>query len=99
VVAVAATLPPEDYERVVDRLRHAEQYADAARRMAKEALGAFRAEDKEVVAMLATVAPETGERLMDRLRHAEQFAEAARAMAEDALDLLEALERKEDHDA
>ena len=91
-----ATLPPEVYDRVVDRLRHAEQFAEAARRMANEALAAFRAEDQEVVAMMATVAPDLDERLLDRLRHGQQYAEAARSMAEDALELLEALERKED---
>src|SRR5215203_5716839 len=97
-VALVA-LPPEDYARVVDRLRHAEQYAEAARRTATEARGVFRADDKEVVAMMATVAPDLGERLVDRLRIAEQYAEAARRMAEDARELLEALERKANDDA
>ena len=98
MVAVEAALPPEVYERVVDRLRHAQQYAETARRMTNEALAAFRAEDEEVVAMMATVAPDLDKRLVDRLRYAEQYAEAARRMAEDALELLEALERKEDED-
>ena len=93
-----ATPPPEVYDRVVDRLRHAQQYAETARRMTDEALAAFRAEDEEVVAMMATVAPDLDKRLVDRLRYAEQYAEAARRMAEDALELLEALERKEDED-
>jgi hypothetical protein len=73
----------------MDRLRHAEQYAQAAREMAEGALTAFRA-DEEVVAMTATIAPDLDERLAHGLRHAEQYAEAARRMAEEALDLLEA---------
>jgi 4'-phosphopantetheinyl transferase EntD len=82
------TLPPDLYGRVVDRLRHAQQYAEAARVAADEALGAFRAEG-EVVAMAATLAPSLPEHLIGRLRHAEQYAEAARLMAEEALNLLE----------
>jgi hypothetical protein len=38
VVAVPATLRNDLYERLVDRLRHAEQYAEAARLMVEEAL-------------------------------------------------------------
>jgi hypothetical protein len=86
---ITAALSPDLYERLIDRLRHAEQYAQAAREMAEGALAAFRA-DAEVVAMTATLAPDLDERLGDRLRHAEQYAEAARRMAEEALDLLEA---------
>jgi 4'-phosphopantetheinyl transferase EntD len=82
------TLPPDLYGRVADRLRHAQQYAEAARVAADEALGAFRAEG-EVVAMAATLAPSLPEHLIGRLRHAEQYAEAARLMAEEALNLLE----------
>jgi 4'-phosphopantetheinyl transferase EntD len=82
------TLPPDLHGRVVDRLRHAQQYAEAARMAADEALSAFRAEG-EVVAMAATLAPSLPEHLVSRLRHAEQYAEAARLMAEDALNLLE----------
>jgi hypothetical protein len=74
---------------LLDRLRHAEHYAEAARGMAEGALAAFRADD-EVVAMTGALAPDLDERLVHRLRHAEQYAEAARRMAEEALDLLEA---------
>ena len=84
-----ATLPPDVYEGVVDRLGYAEQYAEAARVTAEEALAAFRAEE-EVVAMTATLAPSLSEHLVDRLRHAEQYAEAARQMVKEALDVLEA---------
>ena len=38
VVAMTATLAPDLDVRLADRLRHAEQYAEAARRMAEEAL-------------------------------------------------------------
>jgi hypothetical protein len=38
VVAMTATLAPDLDERLAHRLRHAEQYAEAARRMAEEAL-------------------------------------------------------------
>jgi hypothetical protein len=84
-----AALPPDLYERLIDRLRHAEQYAQAAREMAEGALTAFRA-DEEVVAMTASLAPDLDDRLEHRLRHAQQYAEAARRMAEEALQLLEA---------
>jgi hypothetical protein len=94
VAAVEAPLSPEVYERVVDRLRHAQQYAEAAQQMAEEALAVFRAADQEVVAMMATVAPDLDERLVDRLSYARQYADAARRMAEDALGLLEALRRE-----
>ncbi len=91
---IAAALPPDLYQRLIDRLRHAEQYAQAARGMAEGALAAFRS-DAEVVAMTATLAPDLDERLAHRLRHAEQYAEAARRMAEEALDLLEAAKAAE----
>jgi hypothetical protein len=83
-----AALPPDLYERLIDRLRHAEQYSQAAREMAEGALTAFRA-DEEVVAMTASLAPDLDDRLAHRLRHAQQYAEAARRMAEEALELLE----------
>jgi ABC-type nitrate/sulfonate/bicarbonate transport system substrate-binding protein len=83
-----AALSPDLYQRLIDRLRHAEQYAQAAREMAEGALTAFRA-DEEVVAMTASLAPELDERLAHRLRHAQQYAEAARRTAEEALELLE----------
>jgi hypothetical protein len=43
VVAMTATLAPDLDERLGDRLRHAEQYAEAARRMAEEALDLLEA--------------------------------------------------------
>jgi hypothetical protein len=82
---------------LVDRLRHAQQYAEAARRMAEGALAAFRA-DEEVVAMRATLAPDLDQRLGHRLRHAQQYAEAARRMAEEALDLIEAAKAERPND-
>jgi len=91
-----AALPPELRERLVDRLRHAQQYAEAARLIA-EGLAAFRG-DEEVVGMSATRAGNVDERLGDRLRDVEQFAEAARRMAEDALDLVEAAKAEEPND-
>ena len=94
VAAVAATLPPDLYERVVDRLRHAEQFAEAARATAGEAFAAFRGEE-EVVAMAAMLPPGLSEHIVDRLRHAEQYAEAARLMVEEALDLVKAAKADE----
>jgi hypothetical protein len=88
VVAVPAPLRNDLYERLADRLRHAEQYAEAARRMANEARSEFSSKDKEVVAMMATVAPGLDERLLNQLRDAEQYAEACRVMVENALKLL-----------
>jgi hypothetical protein len=82
---------------LVDRLRHAQQYAEAARLIAEDALAAVRG-DEEVVAMTATLARELDERLGDRLRDVEQFAGAARRMAEEALDLLEAAKAEEPND-
>jgi hypothetical protein len=85
-------LPDDLYERLVDRLRHAEQYAEVARSMAREALSAYRG---EVVAMTATPA----ERVADQLGRAEQYAEACRIALEDALALLETAKREEADDA
>jgi hypothetical protein len=95
---IMAALPPELRERLVDRLRHAQQYAEAARLIAEGALAAFRGEEEEVVAMTATRAGHVDERLGDRLRDVEQFAEAARRMAEEALDLVEAAKAEEPND-
>jgi hypothetical protein len=81
VVAVSATLRNDLYERLVDRLRHAEQYAEAARVAVEEARSAERAEQKEVVAMTAAAD--------DPLLRAEQYAEAAVRALQDALALLE----------
>lgn len=89
-----ATLRDDAYQRLVDRLRHAEQYAAAARGMAQEALSIFHAEEKDVVAM--TAMPD--DRVVDQLRHAEQYAEAAVHAIEDALAALEEA-RKGNHDA
>jgi hypothetical protein len=83
---VSATVPPDLYERLLDRLKYAEQFADAARATAEEAQAAFRGEG-DVVAM-AKVQPGLADHIVDRLRHAEQYAEAARAMVGEALDLL-----------
>jgi hypothetical protein len=41
------TLSTEDYERVLDRLRHALQYADAARAMVEDALRLLEAGKKD----------------------------------------------------
>jgi hypothetical protein len=82
---------------LVDRLRHAQQYAEAARLIAEGALAAFRG-DEEVVAMTATLARELDERLGDQLRDVEQYAGAARRMADEALDLLEAAKAEEPND-
>ena len=43
VVAMTASLAPDLDERLAHRLRHAEQYAEAARRMAEEALDLLEA--------------------------------------------------------
>jgi hypothetical protein len=93
VVAVPATLRDDAYQRLVDRLRHAEQYAAAARGMAQEALGIFHDEQKEVVAMKAM----PDKRVVDQLRDAEQYAEAAVRALHDALAALEEV-RKDNHD-
>jgi hypothetical protein len=90
VVAVPATLRNDLYERLVDRLRHAKQYAEAARTAAEKARLAHRAEREEVVAM--TAAPD------DELLRVEQYAEAAVRALDDALGLLERA-RKERNDA
>jgi hypothetical protein len=94
---MTAALPPELHERLVDRLRHAQQYAEAARLIAEGALAAFRG-DEEVLAMTATLARDVDERLTQRLRDVEQYAEAARRMAEEALDLVEAAKAEEPDD-
>jgi hypothetical protein len=47
VVAMTATLAPDLDERLAHRLRHAEQYAEAARRMAEEALDLLKAAKAE----------------------------------------------------
>jgi ABC-type nitrate/sulfonate/bicarbonate transport system substrate-binding protein len=91
---LSARVPPDLYERLVDRLRYAEQFADAARETADEALAAFRGEE-DVVAMAARVPPGLAEHIVDRIRHAEQYAEAARLMVEEALELLASAKRQE----
>jgi hypothetical protein len=78
------------YQRLIDRLRHAEQYAEAASAIAKEALSALETDD--VVAMMASV----DERMMRRLGHAEQYAEAAALTFSDAIALLEGKAGQED---
>jgi len=47
VVAVPATLRNDLYERLVDRLRHAEQYAEACRATVEEALVLLEAAKRE----------------------------------------------------
>lgn len=79
------------YQRLIDRLRHAEQYAEAASAIAKEALSALETDD-DVVAMMATV----DERMVRRLGHAEQYAEAAALTFADAIALLEGKAGQED---
>lgn len=81
------------YERLVDRLRHAAQYAEAARAAVEEVRSARRAE-REVVAMMA--GPD--EWVEDRLLRAEQYAESTERAVQDALELLEGA-RKEADDA
>ena len=83
-VAVSAGLGNEHYARLIDRLRHAEQYAEAASAIAKEALSALETHN-DVVAMMAAV----DERMVTRLRHAEHYAEAAGLTFADAVALLE----------
>ena len=91
---MSATLRDDLYERLVDRLRHAEQYAEAARGTAEEARSAYRHQREEVVAMTAAAS----ERLADQLLRAEQYAEAAARAVQDALGLLEGA-RREGQDA
>ena len=90
-----ATLRNDLYERLVDRLRHAAQYAGAARGTAEAARSGYRAEREEVVAMTA----EATERLAHQLLRAEQYAEAAQRAVQDALGLLEQATRAEESDA
>jgi hypothetical protein len=47
VVAVSAALRNDLYERLVDRLRHAEQYAEACRMTVEEALALLETAKKE----------------------------------------------------
>jgi hypothetical protein len=47
VVAVPATLRNDLYERLVDRLRHAEQYAEACRLTVEEARALLEAAKRE----------------------------------------------------
>jgi hypothetical protein len=47
VVAVSATLRNDLYERLVDRLRHAEQYAEACRAVVEEALALLETTKRE----------------------------------------------------
>lgn len=81
------SLPNDLYDRVVDRLRHAKQYAEAARDAAEKARSAER---EEVAAM--TAAPD------DQLLRVQQYAEAAALALGDALALLERA-REERNDA
>jgi hypothetical protein len=90
VVVAPAPLRNDLYERLVDRLRHAEQYAKAARGTAEEARAAYSAEHGEVVAMTAAAS----ERLADQLRRVEEYAEAAARTVHDALGLLEGARRE-----
>lgn len=85
-----AALRNDLYERLVDRLRHAQQYAEAARTAAEKARRAFHAQPKEVVAM--TAAPD------EHLRRVEEYAEAAARTVQDALALVEGA-RTEGRDA
>jgi hypothetical protein len=87
VIAVPTSLPNDHYDRLVDRLRHAMQYAEASRDAAEKARSAER---EEVVAM--TAAPD------DQLLRVQQYAEAAALALGDALALLERA-REERNDA
>jgi hypothetical protein len=87
VIAVPTSLPNDVYNRLVDRLRHAMQYAEAVREAAEKVRSAER---EEVVAM--TAAPD------DQLLRVQQYAEAAALALADALALLERA-REERNDA
>ena len=95
---MTATPGPDEYEYLVDRLRHAQQYAEAVRTIAEDALAALRVDDRQEEVVAMTLALNLSERLVRRLQHAEQYAEAARRMAEDALGILEALKREGEDD-
>jgi hypothetical protein len=88
VVAVPARFEPELYERLIDRLRHAAQYAEAARGIAEELRSTIETEDSEVLAMTAEAIGDR-ERVLDQLRHAQQYADAAALAVQDALELLD----------
>lgn len=81
------SLPNDVHNRLVDRLRHAMQYAQAARDAAEKARSAER---EEVVAMTAAAD--------DQLLRVQQYAEAAALALADALALLERA-REERNDA
>ena len=85
-----ATLRNDLYERLVDRLRHAQQYAEAARAAAEKARAVHQDQPKEVVAM--TAAPD------EHLLRVEEYADAAARTVQDALRLLEGA-RTEGRDA
>lgn len=82
-----AALRDDPYQRLVDRLRHAEQYAAAARGMTQEALEIYEAEQEDVVAMMALPDEGVAEQLRDAQKNVEatvQALEAALAVLEEA---------------
>jgi hypothetical protein len=79
---------PEVYERLIDRLRHAAQYAEAAHKIAEELRSTVGAEDADVSAMSAEAVRDR-QRVLDQLHYVQQYADAAVRAVQDALALLE----------
>jgi hypothetical protein len=85
---VHAPFEPEFYERLIDRLRHAAQYAEAAHKIAEELRSTVGAEDPDVSAM-SVEALRDRERVLAQLHYVQQYADAAVLAVQDALALLE----------
>jgi hypothetical protein len=83
-----ARFDPEFYERLIDRLRHAAQYAEAARNIAEALRSTVGVEDSEVSAM-SLEAVRDRERVLDQLHYVQQYADAAAVAVQDTLALLE----------
>jgi ABC-type nitrate/sulfonate/bicarbonate transport system substrate-binding protein len=88
VDAVHAPLEPELYERLIDRLRHAAQYAQAAQKSAEELRFQVGAGDPDVSAM-SVEAVRDRERVLSQLQHVQHYADAAALAVQDAMALLE----------
>lgn len=83
-----APLDPEYYERLIDRLRHAAQYAQAAQKSAEELRSEVGAEEPDVSAMSGEAVRDR-ERVLKQLQHVQHYADAAALAVHDALALLE----------
>ena len=82
-----APFEPELYERLIDRLRHAAQYAQAAQKTAEELRSKVGAEDPDVSAM-SVEAVRDREHVLNQLQYVQQYADAAALAVQEAVALL-----------